>query len=170
MMYGIKIMPQSVFKKIGLFAFCTLSLSFVLQAQNQDTRYFYLGRNYEPYRLNYGFLAQTIDLKFENLEDVEIASFKYPLRRRFFDVVKDDFIGIKLAFRANTKEDWKKVPRRSKIFRCSMNIIAESDQGLWIYDCNNFEGINLPDFSIPVSIEKNPLTFFFSYVRVKWPG
>ena len=110
-----------------------------------------LGKKGASSHLGYADLAQAIEKKFDELEDVEVLSIKNSLVNiidRLMSMVVDDSdlaFRIKLHFKA-------KVDSLSQDFFCKMTISrflrSDPDLTIFIRDCKNSQGIMLGDFNI----------------------
>ena len=124
-------------------------LTLIWPTQAQESRFFPLGPNFIPPRLEYGVLAEKIEQKLEGIENVEVFSLEYPTsqKRRSAHYFRDSVYGLNLTFRAAVAGIF--LPPRL-LFKCDLDVTVWPDQTArpWISNCENPEGIVIEDFAI----------------------
>ena len=113
----------------------------------------YLGEEFVPSRIDYQNLAQAIDWRFNDLENVTVISLHYsPFQRHNRSLQRGlrSFNGINLRFRARVRRE-----ELSQIFQCKINVgvLKGGDAYLMIYNCKNSKGLIVEDFFITGIIE-----------------
>ena len=142
-------MKKAFFKIFALGNFLVWAMILPLHAESKS---FFLGENFVPSSIHYSDLAQAIDQRFEDLENVEVVSLSVPLMQKLDNWISNssEIGNLELYFR--TKIIGEDIPH---FFTCKMDVVRILRDGGWKVDfivrgckCNTSENFIIRHFVI----------------------
>ena len=124
------------------------ALTLIVSLQAQGPESFFLGQKFVPPWLEYRDLARAIEWELKNLRNVKVLGLDYsPAQRRLDASLRGHSLNnIDLQFEAHAYGKTK-----PQFFYCTMGVHVWRSEGsvdIWISWCQNFEGVNISNFTI----------------------